>query len=122
MSKKNTFEAKDFALRLAMLREARKISACAMSHELGHNRNYINGIELQKYFPSLTEFFEICNYLGISPGDFSALRKRKRPLLEGQRPHSSRRWRCCVMSLPLSRLISSIKCSVYFCADQYSPK
>ncbi len=81
MSKKNTFEAKDFALRLAMLREARKISACAMSHELGHNRNYINGIELQKYFPSLTEFFEICNYLGISPGDFFSPQKEETPAL-----------------------------------------
>jgi transcriptional regulator with XRE-family HTH domain len=65
-----TFQSKDFALRLANLREAQKKSASAMSHELGRNRNYINGIELQRYLPSLSEFFEICSYLEVSASDF----------------------------------------------------
>jgi DNA-binding XRE family transcriptional regulator len=77
-STKNTFQLQDFALRLATLRESKKISACAMSHALGHNRNYINGIELQRYLPSLTEFFEICSYLNISPSDFFNPQKQMR--------------------------------------------
>ena len=54
--KKNpvALQTQDFALQLAKLREAREISACAMSYDLGHNRSYINGIELQKYLPSFT--------------------------------------------------------------------
>jgi transcriptional regulator with XRE-family HTH domain len=41
-----------------------------MSYALGHNRNYINSIELQRHLPSLAEFFEICNFLHVSPGEF----------------------------------------------------
>lgn len=69
--KKNpvALQTQDFALQLAKLREAREISACAMSYALGHNRSYINGIELQKYLPSFTEFIEICNYLNATPND-----------------------------------------------------
>ena len=69
--KKNpvALQTQDFALQLAKLREAREISACAMSYDLGHNRSYINGIELQKYLPSFTEFIEICNYLNATPND-----------------------------------------------------
>lgn len=59
-----------FSLRLAQLREAKRVSARAMSHYLGHNKNYINQIESQKFLPSLTEFFEICSYLCVTPSDF----------------------------------------------------
>ena len=70
--KNNTeiFDAATFSLRLAQLRQAKNVSARAMSHYLGHNKNYINQIESQKFLPSLTEFFEICAYLSISPSDF----------------------------------------------------
>jgi transcriptional regulator with XRE-family HTH domain len=64
------FQLQDFALRLSTLREAKQISARAMSHALGHNKNYINSIELQHHLPSLAEFFEICNFLNVSPSDF----------------------------------------------------
>ena len=62
-------QAQDFALRLSKLRESKEISACTMSYDLGHSRSYINGIELQKYLPSFTEFIEICNYLNVTPND-----------------------------------------------------
>lgn len=86
ITEQNTFQPKDFALRLATLREARHVSARAMSHDLGHNRNYINGIECQKYLPSLSEFFEICDYLCISPSDFFNLSKTEKPRNSGIPP------------------------------------
>ncbi|MBO5484395.1 MAG: helix-turn-helix transcriptional regulator [Lachnospiraceae bacterium] len=64
------FDTETFSLRLSQLREAKNISARAMSHYLGHNRNYINQIETQKFLPSLAEFFEICNFLSVSPSEF----------------------------------------------------
>lgn len=64
------FDAATFSLRLAQLRQAKNVSARAMSHYLGHNKNYINQIESQKFLPSLSEFFEICAYLSVSPSDF----------------------------------------------------
>lgn len=71
MSKQNKiFNPEDFSLRLAQLRCAKNVSARSMSHYLGHNKNYISQIESQKFFPSLTEFFEICDYLRVSPSDF----------------------------------------------------
>ena len=66
-------QAQDFALRLSKLRESKEISACTMSYDLGHSRSYINGIELQKYLPSFTEFIEICNYLNVTPNDLFLL-------------------------------------------------
>lgn len=69
--KKNpvSIQARDFAQRLSMIRESKDISACTMSYDLGHSRSYINGIELQKYLPSFSEFIEICNYLDATPND-----------------------------------------------------
>lgn len=64
------FHLDDFGLRLATLREERHISARTMSHDLGQNKNYINGIETKHYLPSLKKFFEICDYLKVSPRDF----------------------------------------------------
>lgn len=64
------FDSESFALRLAQLREGRLVSARTMSHELGHNHSYISQIESQKFLPSLSEFFEICNYLSVTPREF----------------------------------------------------
>ena len=41
-----------------------------MSLSLGQSPSYINKIENGKTFPSMQNFFYICEYLGISPGDF----------------------------------------------------
>ncbi len=71
MNKNTTsFDSEMFSLRLSQLREAKNISARAMSHYLGHNKNYINQIETQKFSPSFNEFIEICNFLSIEPKDF----------------------------------------------------
>ena len=59
-----------FALRLTHLRNQRKVSARDMSLSLGQNPGYINNIESGKSLPSMTAFFYICGYLGVSPQDF----------------------------------------------------
>lgn len=59
-----------FAKRLTALRMAKNISAREMSLSLGMAANYINSIENGEIFPSMALFFEICEYLKISPGEF----------------------------------------------------
>ncbi|MDD3158758.1 helix-turn-helix transcriptional regulator [Anaeromusa sp.] len=61
---------KDFSLRLARLREQKGISARDMSLSMGQNPGYINNIETGKSMPSLSGVFYICEFLGISPGEF----------------------------------------------------
>lgn len=41
-----------------------------MSLSIGQNESYINRIENRKMMPSMTAFFYICDYFGITPGEF----------------------------------------------------
>ncbi len=59
-----------FPERLAQLRMKKGVSARDMSLSLGQSENYINMIENRKSFPSMTVFFYICEYLGVSPKEF----------------------------------------------------
>ena len=59
-----------FANRLAQLRAVRDVSARQMSLALNQNSSYINRIENKKAFPSMQVFFDICDFLNISPGAF----------------------------------------------------
>lgn len=59
-----------FALRLAVLREKKNISARDMSLSMGQNPGYINNIESGKSNPSMSGFFYICEFLGITPCEF----------------------------------------------------
>ena len=61
---------KEFALRLAKLRQPRGVSARDMSLSMGQNHGYINNIETGKVMPSLTGFFYICEYLQVTPSEF----------------------------------------------------
>ena len=61
---------RDFAIRLAMLREKKGVSARDMSLSIGQNPGYINNIENGKSKPSLEGIFYICEYLGITPSEF----------------------------------------------------
>lgn len=63
-------EQKDFALRLSKMRINKGVSAREMSLSIGQCPNYINGIEAGANFPSMTVFFYICEYLGITPAEF----------------------------------------------------
>jgi len=63
-------DEKDFAIRLARLREKKGVSARDMSLSIGQNPGYINNIETGKSKPSLEGIFFICEYLGVTPSQF----------------------------------------------------
>ena len=63
-------DEKDFAMRLARLREKKGVSARDMSLSIGQNPGYINNIESGKSKPSLEGIFYICEYLGVTPSEF----------------------------------------------------
>ncbi len=63
-------EKEKFSARLAELRSIRGASARDMSLSIGQSENYINAIENNKAYPSMTVFFYICEYLGITPQEF----------------------------------------------------
>jgi transcriptional regulator with XRE-family HTH domain len=65
-----TMDEKEFATRLARLRENKGVSARDMSLSIGQNPGYINNIETGKAKPSLDGFFYICEFLGITPSEF----------------------------------------------------
>lgn len=59
-----------FPERLAELRAQKGVSARDMSLSLGQSESYINKIENRRTLPSMAGFFYICEYLGITPGEF----------------------------------------------------
>ena len=63
-------EKADFIKRLVALRVSKGASARDMSLSLGQSAGYINNIENVVNYPSMTVFFYICDYLGISPKEF----------------------------------------------------
>lgn len=61
---------KKFADRLSELRIQKGVSARDMSLSLGQNSGYINHIENDQTLPSMTVFFNICEYFSITPQQF----------------------------------------------------
>lgn len=59
-----------FPQRLTQLRMRKGVSARDMSLSIGQNTGYINSIESGKNFPTMTNFFYICEYLHITPKEF----------------------------------------------------
>lgn len=59
-----------FKNRLSQLRTKKGVSARDMSLSLGQNSGYINHIENGQALPSMTGFFNICEYFNISPQEF----------------------------------------------------
>ena len=59
-----------FSNRLYQLRMEKGVSAREMSLDLGQNESYINRIENGKSMPSFEQFFNICEYLNVTPKDF----------------------------------------------------
>ena len=59
-----------FPTRLAELRTRKCVSARDMSLSIGQNPGYINNIETGKALPSMSAFFFICDFLGITPQEF----------------------------------------------------
>lgn len=66
----NNLFIENFAMRLTALREKKEKSAREMSLDLGQTHSFINAIESQRNFPTMLNFFEICQYLGITPQEF----------------------------------------------------
>lgn len=63
-------DKQEFTKRLVELRQLKGVSARDMSLSLGQSPGYINNIENGLNYPSMTVFFYICDYLGISPKEF----------------------------------------------------
>ena len=59
-----------FGQRLAQLRLNKGVSARDMSLSIGQSPGYINNIENCVSFPTMTVFFYICEYLGVTPSEF----------------------------------------------------
>ena len=63
-------EKEAFIKRLVELRMNKGVSARDMSLSIGQSQSYINNIENGVNLPSMTIFFYICEYLGITPKEF----------------------------------------------------
>ena len=63
-------DKKFFIKRLVDLRMNKGVSARDMSLSLGQSSGYINNIENGVNLPSMSMFFYICEYLGVSPLEF----------------------------------------------------
>ena len=59
-----------FPTRITELRMQKGVSARDMSLSLGQSESYINKIENKRTLPSITGFFYICDYFGITPQEF----------------------------------------------------
>ena len=59
-----------FSERLTELRQNKNVSSRDMSLSLGQSQSYINNIENGVNMPSMSAFFYICEYLGVSPEEF----------------------------------------------------
>ena len=71
-----------FTNRLSKLRLAKGVSARDMSLSIGQNPGYINNIENGKALPSMSLFFFICEYLGITPQEFFDFESEQPELLD----------------------------------------
>lgn len=63
-------EKTEFVKRLIELRMNKGVSARDMSLSIGQSAGYINNIENGVNYPSMTVFFYICDYLGVTPKEF----------------------------------------------------
>ena len=61
---------KEFAERLTKLRIEKGVSARDMSLTLGLSATYINRIENGRMMPSMSVFFDICDYFMLTPAEF----------------------------------------------------
>ena len=59
-----------FSKRLQQLRLEKGVDPWTMSAELGMTRNYIFNIEADYAYPSMANFFAICEYFNITPSKF----------------------------------------------------
>lgn len=63
-------DSEKFSMRLSILRNKKNISARDFSLRMGLNSGYINKIENEKNYPSMQNFFYMCEILEITPAQF----------------------------------------------------
>lgn len=63
-------EKLEFRQRITALRINKEVSAHDMSLSIGQSPGYINNIENGVNLPSMSVFFYICDYFGITPKEF----------------------------------------------------
>ena len=63
-------DAKFVRERITELRMLKDMSEYQLSLELGRSHSYIQSITSGKTSPSMSVFFDICNYFKISPQEF----------------------------------------------------
>ena len=56
--------------RITELRMQKGVSEYKMSLDLGRSKGYVQGISSGRALPSVSEFFAICEYFGITPQEF----------------------------------------------------
>ncbi|MBQ7096409.1 MAG: helix-turn-helix transcriptional regulator [Clostridia bacterium] len=83
-------DQKVFAQRLKQLRAAKGVDRQTMSLKLNLTKNYIFNIEAGYAYPSMTNFFAICAFLGCTPAEFfdfnqSAEMSKEQELIEATR-------------------------------------
>ena len=82
-------DKQDFIKRLIALRMNKGVSARDMSLSLGQSPSYITNIENGINLPSMTVFFYICEYFGITPQEFfeteSVNPKRLQELIQAEK-------------------------------------
>lgn len=69
-------EKEQFIKRLVELRMNKGISARDMSLSIGQSAGYINNVENGVNFPSMSVFFYICEFLGVTPSEFFDLESK----------------------------------------------
>ena len=69
-------EKEQFIKRLVELRMNKGVSARDMSLSIGQSAGYINNIENGINLPSMSVFFYICEYLGVTPEEFFDLESK----------------------------------------------
>lgn len=58
------------AERITELRLKKNVSEYQMSLDLGRNRTYIQSITSGRNLPKMSHFFDICEYLSVTPLEF----------------------------------------------------
>ena len=58
------------AERITTLRLKKNVSEYRMSLELGQSKSYVQGITSGKAYPSVKQLYNICDYFGITLGEF----------------------------------------------------
>lgn len=91
----------EFSDRLCKLRTQKKVSARDMSLSLGQSPGYINRIENRKALPSMSSFFAICEFLGVTPAEFLTTRSMRQSSCARPSPNCDG---CPATSLPMLQL------------------